>query len=136
MEDSVRQLVRERAGNRCEYCRLRQHEGAAIRFHVEHVRPRQHGGSDDPENLALACPTCNWNKGPNMSAVDPETDRLTPLYNPRSDRWKEHFGIVGVEIVGLTNVGRATTRLLRMNDPEYVEVRREIDSRGELDVED
>jgi HNH endonuclease len=134
MDELVRQLVRERAGNRCEYCRLSQQAGATIRFHIEHIRPRQHGGSDDPENLALACPACNWRKGPNMSAVDPETDRLTPLYNPRSARWSKHFEMVDAEIVGLTDVGRATLKLLRMNDPEYVEVRRELNSRGELDV--
>lgn len=134
MEELVRQLVRERAGNRCEYCRLPQQIGATVRFHIEHIRPCQHGGNDDPANLALACPTCNWNKGPNMSAVDPKTDILSPLFNPRSDRWREHFALVGLEIVGLTNVGRATLRLLRMNDPEYVEVRRELDAHGGLDI--
>jgi hypothetical protein len=136
MEESVRQLVRERAGNRCEYFRLPQQAGATIRFHIEHIRPRQHGGNDDPENLALACPTCNWNKGPNMSAVDPETDFLSPLFNPRSEFWRDHFALAGAEIVGLTIVGRATVRLMRMNDPEYVEVRRELELRGELDIGD
>jgi hypothetical protein len=136
MEESVRQLVRERAGNRCEYCRVPQRFGTTIRFHVEHIRPRQHGGNDEAENLALACPTCNWNKGPNMSSVDPKTDRPTSLFNPRIDLWKEHFALVGFEIVGLTIVGRATVRLLRMNNPEYVEVRRELDALGELNIDD
>ena len=132
MDESVRHLVRERAGDRCEYCRLPQRIGSAIRFHVEHVRPRQHGGTDQLENLALACPTCNWRKGPNLSAVDPETDGLSPLFNPRTDLWKDHFALVGVEIVGLTTTGRATVRLLRLNDPEHLEVRRELDAQGEL----
>src|SRR3990172_3126635 len=113
MDESVRQLVRERAGNRCEYCRLSQPFGSTVRFHIEHIRPRQHGGSDQPENLALACPTCNLNKCPNMSAVDPETDGLSPLFNPRSNLWSEHFMLVGLEILGLTIIGRATVRLLR-----------------------
>jgi hypothetical protein len=128
MEESVRQLVRDRAGNRCEYCRLPQEIGSTVRFHIEHIRPRQHGGADQPENLALACPTCNWNKGPNMSAVDPETDILLPLFNPRSDIWTEHFALFDFKIVGLTVSGRATARLLRMNDPEHVEVRRALGS--------
>lgn len=133
MDESVRQRVRERAGNRCEYCRLPQDEGAAIRFHIEHIRSRQHGGSDDLENLALACPNCNWAKGPNMTAIDPESDILLPLFNPRLDRWLDHFALKSLEIVGLTSIGRATARLLRMNDPPRIELRRELDSRGELD---
>jgi hypothetical protein len=134
MDAAVRKLVRERAGDRCEYCRSSQREGASVRFHVEHVRPRQHGGDDNPVNLALACPTCNWNKGPNMTAVDPTTELLTRLYNPRIDAWKEHFALVGLEIFGLTSVGRATVRLLRINDPEHIELRRELHARGELDL--
>lgn len=124
MDQSVRERVRERAGNRCEYCRLDQEDGASIRFHVEHVRPRQHGGGDNLDNLALACPNCNWNKGPNMSAVDPETDMLLPLFNPRQDTWQDHFEQEAFEIVGLTPVGRATVQLLRLNEPERIELRR------------
>jgi len=71
-----------------------------------------------------------------MTAVDPESELVTPLFNPRSDHWSEHFALVGVEIVGLTPVGRATVRLLRMNDAEYVELRRELRVRGELDLGD
>jgi hypothetical protein len=104
----------------------------AICFHVEHIRPRQHGGDDDRSNLALACPNCNWNKGPNMTSVDPATNAITPLYNPRSDAWRIHFAFVGVEIIGLTATGRATVQLLRMNDPEFIELRREILMRGDV----
>lgn len=128
MDESVRQRVRERAGNRCEYCQLPQEAGTSIRFHVEHVRPRQHGGDDNLENLALACPNCNWNKGPNMSAVDPETNMLIPLFNPRKDTWQNHFELEGFEIVGVTPVGRATVQLLRLNEPERIEVRRTLGS--------
>jgi hypothetical protein len=123
MDESVRKLVRERTGMRCEYCRLPQQEGMAVRFHVEHIRPRQHGGDDDPSNLALACPNCNWNNGPNLTTVDPATTVLTSLYNPRADDWQMNFALVGVEIIGLTATGRATIQLLRMNDPEYMESR-------------
>jgi hypothetical protein len=65
VDERIRQLVRERAGLRCEYCRLAQAAASSIRFHIEHIRPPQHGGSDQLDNLALACPNCNWNKGPN-----------------------------------------------------------------------
>lgn len=76
MDGAVRKFVRERALDRCEYCRLPQSIGALIRFHVEHICPRQHGGGESPENLALACPNCNWHKGPNLAAVDPATNQV------------------------------------------------------------
>jgi 5-methylcytosine-specific restriction endonuclease McrA len=61
MDAGLRELVRQRAGDCCEYCRLPQ-KVSELRFHVEHVIPRQHGGSDEFENLALACPECNLHK--------------------------------------------------------------------------
>lgn len=83
MEAAVRTLVRERAGDRCEYCHLKQEHLPFSTFHVEHVIARQHGGADDPSNLALACDRCNAHKGPNLSGIDPETGDIVPLYHPR-----------------------------------------------------
>jgi 5-methylcytosine-specific restriction endonuclease McrA len=88
MDERLRQFVRERAYNRCEYCGLQQ---AAEPFFVYHIIARQHGGSDAPENLALACYHCNARKGPNLSALDPESGALVQLFHPRRDRWEEHF---------------------------------------------
>jgi hypothetical protein len=115
---------------------LPQVEGSTIKFHIEHVRPRQHGGDDSIQNLALACSNCNWNKGPNLSAIDPQTESTARLYHPRIDQWREHFALDELEVIGLTDVGRATVRLLRMNAPEPIEVREQLRERGELDVED
>jgi 5-methylcytosine-specific restriction endonuclease McrA len=134
MDESVREFVRSRAGHRCEYCLLPQHVGASIRFHIEHIRSQQHGGNDQPDNLALACPNCNWNKGPNISGIDPETGAIVPLYNPRTDRWEQHFALLNIQIVGRTPFGRATVGLLRMNAPERLEVRQRLVQRGEFNV--
>ena len=49
-----RRLVRQRAENRCEYCRLPEELGD-VTFHVEHIVARQHQGGDELSNLALAC---------------------------------------------------------------------------------
>ena len=43
-----------------------------------------------------------------------------PLYNPRLNAWEDHFEMQAFVIVGLTAVGRVTTRLLRMNDADRV----------------
>ena len=55
MDAALRSLVRQRAGNRCEYCGIRQEHVPFAVFHIEHVIPKKHGGNDDPSNLAFAC---------------------------------------------------------------------------------
>jgi len=54
MDEAARKLVRLRAGDRCEYCLHRQ-EDAETTHHIEHIVAKQHLGSDDLSNLALAC---------------------------------------------------------------------------------
>jgi hypothetical protein len=60
------------------------------------------------ENLALACFDCNRQKGPNISSVDPDTQEVVQLFNPRRDAWSDHFSLNGARIVGVTPAGRAT----------------------------
>ena len=70
MDAALRRQVRQRAHDRCEYCLTRQEDDPLFPFHIEHIRPRQHEGSDDLQNLALACYHCNRHKGPNLTAID------------------------------------------------------------------
>jgi hypothetical protein len=124
MDAAVRKLVRDRADDACEYCRLPQAAVEAT-FHVDHVVAQQHLDEidDDPNRLALACDRCNFCKGTNLSSVDPETGQIVLLFNPRQDVWQEHFTRDGVHVVGLTPKGRATVRLLQMNAKHRLELR-------------
>lgn len=130
MDRSARAAVRARAGDRCEYCRLLQRSLPLVTFHVEHVIPRQHGGGDETENLALACHHCNLHKGPNLTGIDPETCEIVALFHPRRQTWAEHFAWDDLSIMGRTPTGRATVRVLQMNAPARLELRRELDSDG------
>jgi hypothetical protein len=125
MDANLRAFVRSRAAACCEYCRLPEvaHE---LAFHVEHVTAKQHGGGDEPDNLALACDRCNLYKGPNLSAVDPADGKVVSLFHPRRDRWEEHFRRRGAYIDGVTAVGRATVRLLQMNAPPRLRAREQL----------
>jgi len=123
MEPSLRELVRRRAGNACEYCRMPRDATPLISFHIEHIVSRQHGGADTPDMLALACDRCNAYKGPNLTSIDPNSNAVVSLFNPRQDTWGEHFAVRGGYIAGLTATGRATVRLLNMNAPRRVELR-------------
>jgi hypothetical protein len=91
MNASTRQLVRRRAGDACEYCCIPQEATPFISFHIEHITARQHGGTDDLGDLALACDRCNAYKGTNLTSIDPQTGNLTLLFNPRHDQWNDHF---------------------------------------------
>jgi len=51
MDELLRQAVRSRAGNRCEYCHLPEAH-VVTPYQVEHVIARQHAGSGSLANLA------------------------------------------------------------------------------------
>ena len=125
-----RQEVRVRGGSRCEYCRLPDWMEMAGPFHVEHVRARQHGGGDDVANLAWACSRCNRHKGTNLAGVDPDSNEIVALFNPRRERWEAHFELVGAQIRGRTAGGRATAWLLQMNAERRVELRAQLVRQG------
>ena len=105
MDETLRELVRLRSGNRCEYCLIRQEHIPLTKLQVEHIVARQHAGEDVLTNLALACDRCNLHKGPNLTGIDPLTGQIVPLFHPRCDDWNDHFQWVGVEIVGITPKG-------------------------------
>jgi|SRR5262245_63890951 len=120
--ETVRQ-VESRAAGRCEYCRMHQALQGAT-FHIEHVIPTAQKGPSTPDNLALACPSCNLHKSDRTRAVDPETGADVPLFHPRTDAWTEHFQFQDYQIVGLTPTGRATVAALDFNHPRRVMIRR------------
>ena len=130
MDQTLRESVRKRAGNACEYCGMPQEATPLIAFHVEHIVSKQHGGTDDPAGLALACDRCNVYKGPNLTSIDPETRTVVALFHPRADVWNDHFAIRDGEIVCLTPTGCASVRLLNMNAPRRVELRKEWQNHG------
>lgn len=123
MDAETRRLVRARAADRCEYCGLRQNESPLVPLQIEHVIPKKHGGDDGLENLALACIDCNLHKGTNIAGLDPSTGGLTPLFNPRLQNWDEHFLWIGLEIHGVTAIGRVTVNVLDLNGFERIELR-------------
>lgn len=123
LSNGQKQAVWEAARDCCEYCRLAQ-SGSFARFHVDHIIAIKHGGSDDDDNLCLACPDCNAHKGENVAALDPQTGNPTKLYHPRQQLWADHFSISpDVRLIGLTPEGHTTIFVLRINDEERVQQR-------------
>ena len=128
MDAKTRDFVRRRAGHCCEYCHFPERALPYLVFHVDHIVAKVHVDeiSDDPQSLAWACSACNYHKGPNLVSIDPDSKQQANLFNPRRDIWSDHFTINDGNIIGLTAMGRVTARLLNMNAPRTVRLRREL----------
>jgi hypothetical protein len=119
---ALRQQVRERAQECCEYCLIPRSMTWASHT-IDHIIAEKHGGATASDNLALACALCNSRKGSDLASVDEQTGFIEPLFHPRRDRWSDHFQLIRGRIEPRTAAGRATTRLLHLNDTERVQER-------------
>ena len=117
--EALRRLIFERAGGRCEYCLMPARY--AVKSHeVDHIRAEKHGGLTVESNLCLSCFQCNRHKGSDLTSIDPITGTVVLLFHPRQDAWDQHFVLNGTIIEPLTPSGRATVRLLQMNEADSV----------------
>jgi hypothetical protein len=129
MDEATKQEVIARAGGLCEYCHLPAAH-VATPFHVEHVIAKKHRGRDATSNLAYACMRCNLHKSSDLAGLDPKTNKLTRLFNPRRHVWTRHFRWQGAVLVGRTPIGRTTVFVLAVNDSERIELRQELIEQG------
>jgi hypothetical protein len=113
----LRRLVALRANGLCEYCLIHEHD-TYLGCHVDHIISEKHGGPTESENLAYACACCNRRKGSDIASIAPSTGELTRLFNPRTDRWGDHFVLQGLLVQPRTPIGEVTVRILRLNDGE------------------
>jgi hypothetical protein len=120
----LRERVAKAAGYRCGYCRTPE-TITGIRLTIEHTIPEACGGKTVEKNLWLACHACNEIKGKRIQGVDPATGKRCRFWNPRRQKWRDHFcwSDDGTEIIGLTPRGRATVATLNLNRPELVAAR-------------
>lgn len=122
VNDATKKFVRERAKFLCEYCHSSE-EASAPLFSIDHIMPQSLGGSDDHNNLGLACQRCNGYRDNFITGIDPNTGEIVPLFNPRQQKWYDHFiwSADGLKIVGITSIGRATCNRLDLNDERHNE---------------
>lgn len=119
-------LVAVRAQYFCEYCHAPE-ETSNFVFEVEHIIPLSRGGTDDSQNLALACRSCDIFKSNFLNGIDETGAETQRLFNPRSDKWKLHFrvNLQTLEIDGLTEIGTGTINRLRINSERQLRGRRQ-----------
>jgi hypothetical protein len=122
VSEALRQRVAERAYHVCEYCLV--HEDDAYHgCEMDHIVSVKHEGDTVPDNLAYACFHCNRHKGTDIGSPS-HTGDLVRFFNPRTDRWSEHFHLSEGRIEGLTQIGIVTARALDFNHAERVALRR------------
>jgi hypothetical protein len=100
-----------------------QQRVVGVEMDIDHIFPEALGGPTEEENLWLACARCNEYNGDLTETQDPLTGDTAPLFNPRTQRWSDHFAweAEGTQVVGLTPIGRATVAALKLNRPALVE---------------
>jgi len=78
VSEALRNVVRERAKGRCEYC-LTSEVLSGIRCQTDHIIPRSRGGMTTADTLCLACAACNGHKHARTHAIDLESGAEAPL---------------------------------------------------------
>lgn len=120
--EQLRWKVAKRANFRCEYCKIHQ-DDMFISFEIDHIVAQKHGGGNEIENLAYACPHCNQHKGTDMVTFVDNYDDVIRIFNPRIDNWHEHFETITGELYSETKIGKATIKLLKINDVDLIILR-------------
>ena len=113
--DALRLFVADRAYRVCEYCLVHE-DDAVFGCEVDHIISEKHGGVTAAANLAYACAFCNRAKGSDLGSIVQGTGTYVRFFNPRIDRWAEHFTLDGVTIVALSDIGEVTARILDFNN--------------------
>ncbi|HRJ43997.1 MAG: HNH endonuclease [Caldilineaceae bacterium] len=121
----LRQQVAERAYFVCEYCLIHT-DDTHFGCQIDHIISEKHGGLTEPENLAYACAFCNRFKGSDVGSIDWESGEFVRFYNPRIDRWRDHFELSGIRIIPASGIGRVTVRLLQINHIDRLIERQEL----------
>ncbi|MEL7352066.1 MAG: HNH endonuclease signature motif containing protein [Cyanobacteria bacterium P01_A01_bin.116] len=118
----VKSKIRQRANYLCEYCHSSE-EASTSQFTIDHLQPKSRQGTDALTNLALACHRCNIRRYNFTTGIDPTTQSITPLFNPRIHKWSEQFSWSSdsLRIIGVNAIGRATCLRLDMNDDSHDE---------------
>lgn len=122
---ALRCLVEERANYQCEYC-LIPADLSFFPHEIDHIIPEKHDGQTKADNLALACWRCNRHKGTDLGSFDPLTEEFSFLFNPRTQKWSDHFKVENSRIIGLTPQGRTTIKLFQFNSDERLAARKRL----------
>jgi HNH endonuclease len=122
---SLKKRIANRAHFRCEYCLLSELV-SFYTFHIDHIKSTKHGGLSILLNLAYCCPDCNFFKGSDLGTFVLNDDQLARFFNPRKDKWQDHFIVQNGAIYGKTEIGVATARIFQFNNVDRLIFRQQL----------
>lgn len=122
---SIKITLKAVANNRCEYCKSPKAFSTEL-FTNDHIIPLSKNGTNDMENLAYSCSGCNTFKHDKVEAYHSSLDKIFPLFNPRRQKWSEHFSWNNdfTQIIPLTPIGQVTIEQLKLNREQLQNLRR------------
>lgn len=86
--NGLRLMLFGNTDGKCWYCGI---DLDLDTFHIDHVVPRRHGGTDDLSNLVASCPPCNMSKGANsLEQFRKKRARIEsgrPYFNEKQVEW-------------------------------------------------
>lgn len=121
----LKKKVAVRASFKCEYCLLAELV-SFYTFHIDHIKSIKHGGLSILLNLAYCCPDCNFFKGSDLGTFVINDEHLTRFFNPRKDKWHDHFELQNGVIYGKTEIGVATARIFQFNNVDRLIFRQQL----------
>lgn len=107
----LRRLVAQRSDRLCEYCLIHE-DDTHLGCVPDHIISLKHGGVTNADNLAYACVFCNRHKGSDIGSILTSDEKFVRFFNPRTDKWSEHFRLDGPIIRPISGIGEATARIL------------------------
>jgi 5-methylcytosine-specific restriction endonuclease McrA len=131
--DDLRHLIASRADYVCEYCLIHE-DDTFFGCQVDHIISLKHGGPTEPNNLAYACAFCNRRKGSDLASIAAGTSKLVRFYNPRTDKWTDHFRLKESTIEPLTEIGEVTARILSFNSDDRILERKALIKAGRYPI--
>ena len=129
VNESLRKQVAERAYHVCEYCLVHE-DDVFWGCETDHIISRKHEGPTTLDNLAWSCACCNRNKGTDIATLLGEPPRLVRLFHPRTNLWREHFQLQAARIENVSEIGAATSKLLKLNEDVRIKERHSLEQIG------
>lgn len=100
----------------CAYCSMTEVESLGFRFEIDHYLPSSvfPEKKADYKNLLYCCAPCNGNKLDFYPGKD-KFPAFCRLLRPDEDNFSNHFSLNGLMIEPLTEEGKFTAKMLRLN---------------------
>ena len=102
------------SGGKCEWCTVSL---IGNPFEIDHIIPLYRGGGNIPDNIAVACPTCNRSKSAKHPArFAQETYARTSIMTNLIERVLQHYNVEPISQLSLFDSPDETVQIILDDD--------------------